>query len=517
MSQKSVANGGSSGVMAHDPILEARSITKSYGTQRVLDSVDFDIRSGEILALIGENGAGKSTLMRILAGATRLDLGTIRLDGAEVEIRSVRQAQSLGVAMIFQELNLVPSRTVAQNIYLGREPRGRLGAVDQTALKRHTERVLSIVGSRAKPDALVSDLSVGQQQLIEIAKALSFDAKILFMDEPTSSLSEDVAQNLLRLMGELRSQGMAIVFTTHRLPEAFQVADRFVILRDGKLAGKALASEARESKIVEMMVGRPMSQHYPKAQVAIGERPALEVKGLCGGIVKDVSFAVRPGEIVGFAGLVGAGRTDVARLIFGADRATSGEIRLDGAPVDIRTPHRAIAQGIGFVPEDRKRDALALADSVRANIALAGLSKLSRHGLLSATHVDRVVLGFAGRLGIKLRSLDQVISGLSGGNQQKCVLSRWLILSGRVLILDEPTRGIDVGAKSAIYRLIGDLVADGMAIILISSELPEVLGLSDRVVVMAHGRVMATLDRAEATPETVMRFASHAVEQRLTA
>jgi ribose transport system ATP-binding protein len=469
------------------------------------------------LALIGENGAGKSTLMRILAGATRLDSGTIRIDGLEVEIRSVRQAQSLGVAMIFQELNLVPSRTVAQNIYLGREPAQRLGAVDRTALRQRTERVLSIVGSREKPDALVSDLSVAQQQLIEIAKALSFDAKVLFMDEPTSSLSEDVAQNLLKLMCELRSQGMAIVFTTHRLPEAFKVADRFVVLRDGKLVGTAAAKNARESAIVEMMVGRPINQHYPKAKVPIGDRPALEVRGLCGGIVKDVSFAVRPGEILGFAGLVGAGRTNVARLIFGADRVTAGEIRLDGAPLDIRTPYRAIGYGIGFVPEDRKRDALALADSVRANIALAGLRKLSWHGLLRATRVDRVVLGFAERLGIKLRSLDQTVSGLSGGNQQKCVLSRWLILSGRVLILDEPTRGIDVGAKSAIYRLIGDLVAQGMAIIFISSELPEVLGLRDRVVVMAHGRVMATLDRAEATPETVVRFASHVVEQRLTA
>jgi ABC-type sugar transport system ATPase subunit len=456
-------------------------------------------------------------LMRILAGATRLDSGTIRLHGAEVEIRSVRQAQSLGVAMIFQELNLVPSRTVAQNIYLGREPGERFGAVDRNALRRRTERVLSIVGSREKPDALVSDLSVGQQQLIEIAKALSFDARILFMDEPTSSLSEDVAQNLLRLMCELRSQGMAIVFTTHRLPEAFQVADRFLVLRDGKLAGTALAGDARESAIVEMMVGRPMNQHYPKAKVAIGDRPALEVKGLSGGIVKDVSFAVHPGEILGFAGLVGAGRTDVARLVFGADRATAGEIRLNGAPLDIRTPHRAISHGIGFVPEDRKRDALALADSVRANIALAGLNKFSRHGLLRAARLDRAVIGFAERLGIKLRSLDQPISGLSGGNQQKCVLSRCLILSGRILILDEPTRGIDVGAKSTIYRLIGDLVAEGMAIIFISSELPEVLGLSDRVVVMAHGRVMATLDRADATPEIVMRFASHAAEQRLTA
>jgi ribose transport system ATP-binding protein len=496
------------------PILRARLISKSYTTQRVLDTVDLDICSGEILALIGENGAGKSTLMRILAGATRRDSGTVEFRGEPAEIRSVRQAQALGIAMIFQELNLVPSRTVAQNIYLGREPVARFGAVDSVALKRETERILGIVRSAATPDALVSELSVGQQQLIEIAKALSFDAKVLFMDEPTSSLAEDMAESLLRLMSELRSQGMAIVFTTHRLPEAFKVADRFAVLRDGKLVATALAKDVRESTIVEMMVGRPLSQHYPKAKVAIGDDPALEVKGLCGGIVTDVSFAVRPGEILGFAGLVGAGRTEVARLVFGADRSTAGEIRLNGETVDIRSPDRAINHGIGFVPEDRKRDALAIADSVRANIALAGLGKLSRYGLLAAARVDRVVLGFVERLSIRLRSLDQPVSGLSGGNQQKCVLSRWLILSGRVLILDEPTRGIDVGAKVAIYNLIGELASGGMAIIFISSDLPEVLGLSDRVVVMARGRVMTVLDRADASPETVMRFASHAVERQ---
>jgi ribose transport system ATP-binding protein len=500
--------------VAEWPVLRARSISKSYTAQRVLDAVDLDVRSAEILALMGENGAGKSTLMRILAGATRLDSGTISFRGEPVEIRSVRQAQGLGVAMIFQELNLVPSRTVAQNIYLGREPAGRFGAVDSVALRRQTERVLGIVGSKATPDALVSELSVGQQQLIEIAKALSFDAKVLFMDEPTSSLSQDAAENLLRLMSELRSQGMAIVFTTHRLPEAFKVADRFVVLRDGKLVGTALACDARESTIVEMMVGRPLSQHYPKAKVALGDEPALEVEGLSGGIVTGVSFAVRPGEILGFAGLVGAGRTEVMRLVFGADRATAGTIRLNGEVVHIGSPDRAIAHGIGFVPEDRKRDALALGDSVRANIALAGLDKLSRQGVLNAARIDRVVLGFVERLRIKVRSLDQPVSGLSGGNQQKCVLSRWLVLSGRVLILDEPTRGIDVGAKAAVYHLIGELAQEGMAIIFISSELPEVLGLSDRVVVMARGRVMATLDRAEASPETVMRFASHAVEQQ---
>ena len=496
------------------PILEARGITKSYAAQRVLDAVDLDVRSGEILALIGENGAGKSTLMRILAGATRLDSGTIHFRGAPAEIGSVRQAQNLGIAMIFQELNLVPSRSVAQNIYLGREPAGRLGAIDRADLRRRTERALAIVGSKATPDAVVSDLSVGQQQLIEIAKAISFDAKVLFMDEPTSSLSEDVAENLLRLMVELRGQGMAIVFTTHRLPEAFKVADRFVVVRDGRLAGAVAAKDARESAIVEMMVGRPLSQHYPKAQVAIGAKPVLEVKGLSGGIVRDISFAVHPGEILGFAGLVGAGRTDVARLVFGADPAGAGEVRLGGQPIRIHSPVAAIARGIGYVPEDRKRDSLALAHSVRANIALAGLGKMAWHGFLGGAAIDRMVLRFAERLGIRLRSLDQPVSGLSGGNQQKCVLSRWLILAGRVLILDEPTRGIDVGAKATVYQLIGQLVAEGMAIIFISSELPEVLGLSDRVVVMAHGRVMATLDRAEATPELVMRYASHVAEQR---
>jgi ABC-type sugar transport system ATPase subunit len=500
-----------------DPILQVRSVCKSYASQLVLDSVDLDVRSGEILALIGENGAGKSTLMRILAGATRADTGTIRFKGETVEIGSVRQAQNLGIAMVFQELNLVPSRTVAQNIYLGREPvadgiLGRLGAVDRAEMARLTARVLNIVGSKAAPGAVVSELSVGQQQLIEIAKAISFDAKVLFLDEPTSSLSEDVAENLLRLMSELRAQGMAIVFTTHRLPEAFKVADRFAVVRDGKLVGTVLAKDARQSAIVEMMVGRPLSQHFPKRQVAIGAEPVLEVKGLSGGIVKDVSFALHPGEILGFAGLVGAGRTDVARLVFGADRPRSGEIRLDGRPIRIRSPEGAIARGMGFVPEDRKRDSLALAHSVRANIALAGMGMLSWHGFLNAAKLDRAVLRFAERLGIRLRSLDQPVSGLSGGNQQKCVLSRWLIPSGRVMILDEPTRGIDVGAKATVYRLIGDLAAEGMGIIFISSELPEVLGMSDRIVVMAHGRVMATLGRAEATPETVMRFASHVAE-----
>jgi ABC-type sugar transport system ATPase subunit len=496
-------------------MLRARCLSKSYAAQRVLHDVDLEIRSGEILALIGENGAGKSTLMRILAGATRADSGSIEFAGKTVAIGSVRQAQSLGIAMIFQELNLVPSRTVAQNIYLGREPRlagtrGRFGAIDHARLATDAARVLQVVGSRVPVNARVEDLTVGQQQLVEIAKALSFDAKVLFMDEPTSALSDEVANNLLRLMASLRAQGMAIVFTTHRLPEAFRVADRFTVMRDGLVAGNAKAGEVDEARIVEWMVGRPMSQHYPKTTVPIGSTPAIDVSGLSGGMVKDVSFSVYPGEILGFAGLVGAGRTEMARLLFGADKPTRGAIVLDGKAIVNRSPGQAISHGIGFVPEDRKRDSLMLPHSVRSNIVIAGLRKLSDLGLVRSRRVDLSALRFAERLGIRLRSLDQPVAGLSGGNQQKSVLSRWLLMSSRVLILDEPTRGIDVGAKATIYELIGELVGKGLAIIFISSELPEVLGLSDRVAVMTEGRIVRILSRAEATPEVVMGLASHA-------
>jgi ribose transport system ATP-binding protein len=494
--------------------LQAKGITKSYASQRVLDAVDIEVRSGEILALVGENGAGKSTLMRILAGATRPDEGSITFRGEPVTIGSVRQAQHLGIAMIFQELNLVPSRTVAQNIFLGREPRtsglpGLLGVVDRSTLTERADRVLKIVGSKMRPDAKVSELTVGQQQQVEIAKAISFHAKVLFMDEPTSSLSEDVAANLLHLMTELRARGMAIVFTTHRLPEAYKVADRFMVLRDGRVAGGGRAGTISEAQVVEMMVGRPMNQHYPKASVIIRPDPVLEVKNLSGGIVRDVSFSVRPGEILGFAGLVGAGRTEVARLVFGADRPTGGEIWLGGSRIHNASPVQAIARGIGFVPEDRKKESLMLSHSVRDNIVLAGLRKLTDKGVVRSGRVDEAALYYAEKLGVRLRSLDQSIVGLSGGNQQKCVLSRWLLLSARVLILDEPTRGVDVGAKETIYKLIGDLAGEGLAIIFISSELPEVLGLSDRIVVMSEGRAVITLDRAEASPEAIMRYASH--------
>lgn len=493
-------------------ILRAQGISKSFSSVLVLEDVDLEIRCGEILCLIGENGAGKSTLMRILAGVIPADKGCIFFRDEPVTIDNVAKAQSMGISMIHQELNLVPSRTVAQNIYLGREPRkpglaGRLGIVDVRRLHQEATQVLKRVGSKSSPETTLWDLTAGQQQLVEIAKALASNAQVLFMDEPTSSLSEETSENLLALIRELKAQGMAIVFTTHRLPEAFKVADRFVVLRDGKKVGEGVASELTQEKVVEWMVGRPMDQHYPKQSAKMGEA-VLSVRGLCGGMVKDIEFTVHSGEILGFAGLVGAGRTEMARLIFGADKTEAGEIVLNGQAVHIHSPIEAVKLGIGFVPEDRKKDALVLHHSVRENMILAGLRKLSRFGVIRFDQVREAMDRYIARLDIRLRSPDQEVKRLSGGNQQKVVLCKWLVLSPKVLILDEPTRGIDVGAKATIYQLMGELANEGVALVFISSDLPEVLGMSDRIVVMSEGRIRATLDRAEATPEVVMQYAS---------
>jgi ribose transport system ATP-binding protein len=497
------------------PLLSARGICKSYSGTPVVRNVDLEIFPGEILALMGENGAGKSTLMRILAGATAADAGEITLDGAPIAIRNVADAQRLGIGMIFQELNLVPSRSVAQNIYLGREPRrpgllGRLGVIDRRTLRRDAEGALARVGARIPPATTLWDLSVSQQQLVEIAKAISFDAKLLLMDEPTSALSEEVSDNLLKLVCELRARGMAVVLTTHRMLEAFKVADRFVVIRDGVKVGEASAHDATQARIVEWMVGRPVDQHYPKIPATIGPTPVLSVHDLSGGIVQNASFSIRQGEILGFAGLVGAGRTELMRLIFGADQPSSGEIILDGKTVRIASPAQAIRLGISLVPEDRKRDALVLSHSVQNNMILAALAILSRGHVLRRDMIRKVTEDYVARLDIRLTSVYQAVSSLSGGNQQKCVLSKWLIPAPKILILDEPTRGIDVGAKATIYQMIGELVRSGVAVIFVSSDLPEVLGMSDRLVVMSEGRIMATLDRDEAKPDLVMQYASRA-------
>jgi ABC-type sugar transport system ATPase subunit len=406
---------------------------------------------------------------------------------------------------------------VAQNIFIASEPHqsgvlGRLGQVDIRQMNRQAEQVLNRVGSKVAVTRRLSTLTVAQQQLVEIAKALSAHAKILLMDEPTSSLSEEQAENLLRLIQELRAQGLGIVFTTHRLPEAFKIADRFAVLRDGKLVANVQAAETTAEKVIQWMVGRPLDNLFPKPEVKVGET-VLSVRSLSGGMVKEIEFSLRRGEILGFAGLVGAGRTETARLLFGADKATTSEVTLEGRAVHIRSPKDAVKLGIGYVPEDRKLQSLFLDLAVRHNAALAGLPQFSWHGVIRPKQVDTSIRQYVKRLNIHLRSPNQKVRFLSGGNQQKVVLSKWLMLSPRVLILDEPTRGIDVGAKAEIYELIGELARAGIGIILISSEMPELLGLSDRIVVMSEGRIVNILDRSEATQERIMTYASagHAI------
>jgi len=498
---------------SRESLLSVRGIWKSFASVPVLRDVGLDVCPGEVLALLGENGAGKSTLLKIMTGIYQKDKGSIIYRGEPVDIDAPRVAQDLGISMIHQELTLLPNRTVAQNIFIGREPHkrgvlGRLGEVDTRAMNQKAEGVLDRVGSVASATDLLLELSTAQQQLVEIARTLASDAQVLLMDEPTSSLSAKQSQNLLKLIRELSAQGLCVVFTTHRLHEAFEVADRFAVLRDGEMVGTVAASNTTPNQVIQWMVGRPVSQRFPKREVEIGEM-ALVVHGLSGGMVEDVEFSLRKGEIIGFGGLVGAGRTETARLLFGADKAEAGEVILDGKVVDIQSPVDAVRAGIGLVPEDRKMQALILNLAVRQNMTLPALrEKLSHNGVIDKRGVEKNIKHYIDRLNIHLRSPDQKVRFLSGGNQQKVVLSKWLMLSPRVLILDEPTRGIDVGAKAEIYQLIGELVQAGIGVILISSEMPELLGLSDRVVVMSEGRIQKILDRSEATPEVVMTYAS---------
>lgn len=498
---------------ANEPLLSFKGISKSFASVTVLRDIDLDIYPGEILALLGENGAGKSTLMKIIAGIYRKDEGTIIYEDAPVEIDTPRAAQDLGISMIHQDLNLLLNRTVAQNIFIGQEPRkaglrGLAGEVDTRTMNRKAEEVLNRVGSVSAPLQMLSELPTAQQQLVEIARTLASDAQTLLMDEPTSSLSEEQSQNLLELVRDLSAQGLCIVFTTHRLHEAFQVADRFAVLRDGKMVGAAPASDITPDQVIQWMVGRPVSQRFPKRQVEIGET-VLEVSGLSGGIVQDVEFSLHKGEILGFGGLVGAGRTEMARLLFGADKRETGEIILNGKKADIQSPVAAVKAGIGLVPEDRKSQSLILMMAVRQNMVLSALrDKLSRFGVIDKNGVEKNIHRYIDRLNILLRAPEQQVRFLSGGNQQKVVLGKWLMLSPSVLILDEPTRGIDVGAKDEIYQLIGELVASGIGVILITSEMPELLGLSDRIVVMSEGRIRRILARSEATPELVMAYTS---------
>ena len=490
-------------------LLEMRDISKAFPGVQALNNVSFSLRAGEIHALVGENGAGKSTLMKILTGAISKDSGSILLRGQPVEITDPRSALALGISIIHQELTLIPYLTVAQNIYLGREPRGVLpGTVGWQRLNRDASQLLDRLGLEIAPTTLVSELSIAQRQMVEVAKALSLDASIIAMDEPTSTLSDREVDALFQFMRQLRGQGVGLIFITHRLAEVFVVSDRVTVLRDGQLVGSAPISEMNEGKVIGWMVGRELGEMYPKTAVPQPEI-VLKVQGLRrGDDLKDVSFELHRGEILGLAGLVGAGRTFVARALFGADPVDAGTISLNGQPVHIRSPQQAIRLGIGFVPEDRKAQGLFLGMAVRNNITMTILSTLSRLGVIQSGRREETARRYVDELGIRTPSLGQRVHNLSGGNQQKVVIARWLTLHPKVLLLDEPTRGIDVGAKAEIHALMSDLAAQGVGILMISSELPEVLGVSDRILVMREGRITGEFNRTEATQDAIMAYAT---------
>ena len=502
-------------------LLTAVDVRKSYAGVQALRGASFELRAGEVHALVGENGAGKSTFIKILTGAVQPDGGEIVVAGRAVTHGSPRAAKALGIAAIYQQPALFPELTVAENIAIGQETRGVWGRVDWKARRARAAELLSRVGARIDPDADAADLGMAQQQLVEIARALGADANVLILDEPTASLSEEDARNLFRVIRELRARGVGMIYISHRLEELPAIADRVTVLRDGRtIDTREMASVTREG-LIAMMVGRELSAVFPKRDVPIGDT-VLELRGLgCAASgVRDVGFTVRAGEIVGLAGLVGAGRTELARAIFGLTPADAGEIRLRGTPVRIARPSDAIGHGIAYVPEDRRRHGVVLEMPVSQNVSLAALDMLSRGRPLGGLDFRRereLAAEYSRRLGVKTPSIFTPVGSLSGGNQQKVALSRWLVTRPSVLILDEPTQGIDVGAKSEIHALMVQLAEQGVAILMISSELPEVLGMSDRIVVMRGGTVAEVLEREEATQERILAVALGETTRELVA
>jgi ribose transport system ATP-binding protein len=500
----------SSTTVAAPPLaLEMRHITKTYPGVRALEDVSIEVRAGEVLSLLGENGAGKSTLMKILAGAQSKDSGEILLGGQTVNIDSPQKAMDLGVSIIYQEFNLVPYLNAAENIFLGREPRAALpGFVDFNTMYREAQQIIDKLGVKLNVRTPVNRLSIAQQQMVEIGKATSRKSKIIVMDEPSATLTDHELKALFALIRQLKSEGVAIVYISHRMEEVFEISDRVTILRDGKWIATKDIQELTREEIIKLMVGRELTQMIPKEAAEIGD-PALEVKNVSRkGVLHNISLTVRKGEVLGIAGLVGAGRTELARVIFGADPMDSGSIELFGKPIKVKSPQDAIRQGIGLVTEDRKAQGLVLGMVVRENITLANLQSLAVMNFVQGGREREVAKKYVGELRVKTPSIEQTVQNLSGGNQQKVVLAKWLFTDSKVLIFDEPTRGIDVGAKTEIYQLMNALAKTGAAIIMISSELPEVLGMSDRILVMHEGRITGELSRAEATQEKIMNLAT---------
>lgn len=494
--------------MTDSVLLKATNITKSYDAVMALKGASFELRAGEVHALIGENGAGKTTLIKIITGAVTPDSGQIEVNGEVVAGNSPRRAKALGIAAIYQEPSLFPELTVAENIALGLEQEGAGQVIDWKERRRRAAKLLEEVGARIDVESEAGQLTMPQQQLMEIARALGANARVLIMDEPTASLTEGETQNLYRVISKLREQGVGLIYISHRLAELQVIADRVTVLRDGEVVGTRMMNEIDRPELIRLMVGRELSAVFPKRQVEFGA-PVLELRGLANQAngLTDINLEVKAGEIVGFAGLVGAGRTELARTIFGLDPADAGEIRLRGRTLRIQNPAQAIDAGIAYLPEDRRRHGVILDMSIGANVTMALLKKLARFGSFDFTREREIAAEYVRKFAIKTPAIFSQTSTLSGGNQQKVALSRWLATKPSVLILDEPTQGIDVGAKAEIHSLMGDLAAQGMAILMISSELPEVLGMSDRIVVMRAGRIAGELSRAEATQEAVLALA----------
>lgn len=493
--------------MAVESTLVMEGIRKTFPGVVALDNVRFDLERGEVHVLLGENGAGKSTLIKLLGGALKKDAGQILLDGREVEIRGPHHAQELGISIIYQELHLVPHLSAAENIFLGREPELFPGIIDRKTLYSKAQDILNDLHVNIDSHSLVKNLSVAEQQMVEIAKAVSLDVRILVMDEPTSALTESEIEQLFAMIKRLKKTGVSIVYISHRLDEIFQVGDRVTILLDGKYVGTYGIGELSRAELVRLMVNREIKEHFPKVRVPRGTEK-LRVEHLTlEGELKDISFSLYGGEVLGVAGLLGSGRTELARAIFGVDPVDSGAIMINGTVQTNLNPRRAVKLGLGYLTEDRKNQGLILRLSVKENILLASLDRLAKFGVLDPATESVTAERFVEDLRIKTPSVEQQVVNLSGGNQQKVVLSKWLCSEAQIFIFDEPTRGIDVGAKVEIYKLMNGLTERGAAVLMISSELPEILGMSDRIMVMREGTVAALLDAADATQEIILHHA----------
>lgn len=474
---------------------------------KALDGVNFETCKGEVHVLLGENGAGKSTLMKILTGVYRQTAGRIFFKGSPYEIRSIKDAEEKGISMIFQELNLVSFLSVAENIFLGREP--RIGVhINWKKINRDAQQLLDHLGLNISSKTIVRNLTIAQQQMVEIAKALSFNSDVIIMDEPTSSLTEREIEELFRTIRELKSKGVCIIYISHRMEELLAIGDRVTVLRDGRHVATVHVRDTNINELIKMMVGRSLNEKFPKEKAAIGEESIRVCNLSQGKRLKDISFYARKGEVVGFAGLMGAGRTELMRAIFGADPVDKGEIYIHGSKVSIKSPKDAKKHNIGFLTEDRKNQGLVLKLDVKQNITLSNLEKITKNTAISFKKERQLCEKLVGDLNIKTPGLHQKVKFLSGGNQQKVVLGKWLATESDILIIDEPTRGIDVGAKVEIYKLINELTKAGNTVLMVSSELPEILGMSDRVYIMHEGKISGELNRNEATQERILHFAT---------